>query len=244
MEEREKPVAPQKISILIVDDHPLIRDGLKRLLAFEKDIVVIGEAGTGELALEMARDLIPNVILLDINLPHLNGLQVTARLKATSRYNFGVILLTAHSDREQIIHAIRAGASAFCPKEIEVEKLLETIRYVARGYFVVDNKVYNERGIQDWLNSQVEALAGPYVSDTGEHFTPLSPREMQILRCVTRGQSNKEIAAELKISHQTVKNHMTSILDKLHVEDRTQAAVYALQRGWVRAINRTQPGEE
>ncbi len=238
MGERERQIASRKINVLIVDDHPIMRDGLRRLFEFEEDIAVVGEAGTGELALQMARDLLPNVVLLDINLPTLNGLQVTSLLKSAFRYEVGVILLTAHDDKEQIVHAMRAGASAYCSKEIEPSALIETIRQVARGNYMIGGIVYNERGITDWLNSQVEALAGPYMVDTGDHFVPLSPREMEILRCVTRGLSNKEIASELGISHQTVKNHMTSILDKLNVEDRTQAAVYALQRGWVRAIDR------
>src|SRR5258708_37013629 len=111
---------------------------------------------------------------------------------------------------------------------------MNVIRQVAQGNYMIAGKVYNERGVQEWLNNRVEALSGPYVVDSSEHFVPLSPREMEILRCVTRGLSNKEIASELGISHQTVKNHTTSILDKLNVEDRTQAAVYPLHRGCVR----------
>jgi DNA-binding NarL/FixJ family response regulator len=235
--------ALDKISILIVDDHPIIREGLRKLLELEQDIVVLGEAGTGQQALEMSRTLQPDIVLLDINLPNLNGLQVASQLKS-ARSRIGVILLTAYDDEEQILHAMRAGASAYCPKDIEMERLLDVIRQVSRGNFVIAGKVYNERGVQDWLNSRVEALAGPYVVENGEHFVPLSPREMEILRCVTRGLSNKEIAHELGISHQTVKNHMTSILDKLKVQDRTQAAVYALQRGWVRMSDYRRATEE
>ena len=235
--------AIRKINILIVDDHPIIREGLRKLLEMEPDIVVIAEAGTGEQALLVARQIQPDVVLLDINLPNLNGLQVTAQLKA-DRNRMGVVLLTAYDDDEQILHAMRAGASAYCPKDIETDKLLEVIRQVARGNYVIGGKVYNERGAQEWLNSKVEALTGPYVIDSSEHFVPLSPREMEILRCVTRGLSNKEIAQELGISHQTVKNHMTSILDKLKVQDRTQAAVYALQRGWVRMSDYRRPTED
>jgi DNA-binding NarL/FixJ family response regulator len=235
--------ALHKITVLIVDDHPIIRDGLRKLLEMEQDIVVIAEAGSGEQALELVRQVQPDVVLLDINLPHLNGLQVTSQLKA-DRNRTGVVLLTAYDDEEQVLHAMRSGASAYCPKDIETDRLLEVIRQVARGNYVIGGKVYNERGAQDWLNERVEALAGPYVVDNGEHFVPLSPREMEILRCVTRGLSNKEIAQELGISHQTVKNHMTSILDKLNVEDRTQAAVYSLQRGWVRMSDYRRPTEE
>jgi DNA-binding NarL/FixJ family response regulator len=228
---------------MIVDDHPIIREGLRKLLEMESDIVVIAETGTGEQALDLAREKQPDVVLLDINLPRMNGLQVASLLKA-DRTRTAVVLLTAYDDEEQILHAMRSGASAYCPKDIETGRLLEVIRQVARGNFVIGGKVYNERGVQEWLNSQVEALSGPYVVDSGEHFVPLSPREMEILRCVTRGLSNKEIAHELGISHQTVKNHMTSILDKLNVEDRTQAAVYALQRGWVRVTEYRRPTEE
>jgi DNA-binding NarL/FixJ family response regulator len=228
---------------MIVDDHPIIREGLRKLLEMESDIVVIAETGTGEQALDLAREKQPDVVLLDINLPRMNGLQVASLLKA-DRTRTAVVLLTAYDDEEQILHAMRSGASAYCPKDIETDRLLEVIRQVSRGNFVIGGKVYNERGVQEWLNSQVEALSGPYVVDSGEHFVPLSPREMEILRCVTRGLSNKEIAHELGISHQTVKNHMTSILDKLNVEDRTQAAVYALQRGWVRVTEYRRPAEE
>jgi len=243
MVDHQELQALQKITVLIVDDHPIIRDGLRKLLEMEQDIVVIAEAGTGQQALDIVRQSQPDVVLLDINLPNMNGLQVASQLKA-DRNRTSVVLLTAYDDDEQILHAMRAGASAYCPKDIETDRLLDVIRQVARGNYVIGGKVYNERGAQDWLNEKVEALAGPYVVDNGEHFVPLSPREMEILRCVTRGLSNKEIAQELGISHQTVKNHMTSILDKLNVEDRTQAAVYALQRGWVRMSDYRRPTEE
>jgi DNA-binding NarL/FixJ family response regulator len=239
----DKQELDSKITIVIVDDHPLIREGLHKLLSDEKDIVILGEASTGQQALDLARDVQPDVVLLDINLPDLNGIQVTSKLKS-ERTHMAVVLLTAYDDEEQILHAMRSGASAYCPKDIDVVGLLGVIRQVAKGNFVIAGKVYNERGVQDWMNDKLESLAGPYVVDNGEHFVPLSPREMEILRCVTRGLSNKQIASELGISHQTVKNHMTSILDKLNVEDRTQAAVYALQRGWVRAAEYHRPTDD
>jgi DNA-binding NarL/FixJ family response regulator len=231
------------INVVIVDDHPMIREGLRKLLGDEPDIVILAEAGTGQQALDIAREMQPDVVLLDINLPDLNGIQVTSKLKG-ERTHMAVVLLTAYDDEEQILHAMRAGASAYCPKDIEPDRLMNVIRQVAKGNFVIAGKVYNERGVQEWMNNKLESLAGPYVVDSGEHFVPLSPREMEILKCVTRGLSNKEIASELGISHQTVKNHMTSILDKLNVEDRTQAAVYALQRGWVRVAEYRKPTED
>ncbi len=243
MADHQELNAPRKITVLIVDDHPIIREGLRKLLEMEDDIVVVAEAGNGEQALSIVRQAQPDIVLLDINLPNLNGLQVASLLKA-EHARTGIVLLTAYDDEEQVLHAMRAGASAYCPKDIETDRLLEVIRQVAGGNYVIGGKVFNERSVQDWLSERVEALAGPYVADNGEHFVPLSPREMEILRCVTRGLSNKEIAQELGISHQTVKNHMTSILDKLNVEDRTQAAVYALQRGWVRISDYRRPAEE
>ncbi len=227
-----------KITVLIVDDHPLFRKGLLNVLDMEDDIEVLGECDDGKVGLDMARSLQPDVILLDINLPSMNGLQVTHLLKA-DRINSHVILLTAYDDQEQVLHAMRAGASAYCSKDVTPSTLVDVVRQVAEGRYVVRNQVFDERGVQEWLNAGVEAATGPYMVDPGEHFVPLSPREMEILQFVTRGMSNKEIAFSLGISHQTVKNHMTSILRKLDVEDRTQAAVYALRRGWVRLKDTT-----
>lgn len=217
-----------------------MRDGLMRLLEFADDLDVVGQASNGEEALKLVRELRPEVVLLDINLPKINGIEAAAQIKSEFRRAISVVLMTAHDDQEQIIHAMKSGASAYCSKEIETEKLLDTIRFVAQGGYAIQGKHYTERTLQEWLNQRTEALGGSYLAESGDHFVPLSPREMEILRCVTRGMSNKEIATELGISHQTVKNHMTSVLDKLGVEDRTQAAVYALKRGWVRMITQAQ----
>lgn len=224
----------KKIGVILVDDHPVFRQGLRNLFATEDDIDVLAEGASGEQALVLIQQHHPDVVVLDINLPGMNGLQVTSRLK-TDHVSTAVVLLTAYDDMEQVLHAMRAGGSAYCPKDIEPELLIDIIRQVARGYYVVGNHVFDRDGLKNWLDAGVEAATGPYMIDPGEHFVPLSPREMEILQFVTQGKSNKEIAQSLGISHQTVKNHMTSILKKLDVRDRTQAAVYALRRGWVRA---------
>ncbi|MBN2469486.1 MAG: response regulator transcription factor [Anaerolineae bacterium] len=221
------------ITVLIVDDHPLFREGLSKIFSLETDLEVIGEAADGEQALSMARAARPDVVVIDINLPTMNGLQVTRQLKS-DRTGITIVMLTAYHDQEQVLHAMRAGASAYYPKDVEPSRLVEVIRQCQQGYYIVDDQVFDEVGLRAWLDAGVEAATGPYMVDPTEHFVPLSPREMEILQFVTRGMSNKQIALELGISHQTVKNHMTSILKKLDVEDRTQAAVYALRRGWVR----------
>ena len=231
-----------KITIVIVDDHHIFRQGIEMNLEQHDDIEVIGQGSTGDQALKVIRKLQPNVVLMDINLPIMNGIQVTRQL-VTERLPCGVIMLTAYDDPEQMLLAMRAGASAYCAKEIEPDQLVEVIRHVNAGRYVVNEKVYDREGIEDWMDRGVEEVAGQYYADLGDTFSPLSPREMEILQFVTQGLSNKEIAQNLKISHQTVKNHMTSILRKLAVEDRTQAAVFALRRGWVR-LRDTVPGDE
>jgi DNA-binding NarL/FixJ family response regulator len=225
------------ISVLIVDDHPLFRDGLQKALELEDDIEVVGQCADGEQALVSAARLQPDVVLLDINLPSINGLQVARQLKS-DRSGVSVVFLTAYHDSQQVLHAMRAGASAYCPKDVEPDELLQVIRYVARGYYVVGNKRMDAHELQAWINTNVEAMSGPYTVDPDEHYIPLSPRELEILQSVTNGMSNKEIANRLGISQQTVKNHMTSILKKLNVQDRTQAAVMALRHGWVRIHTR------
>ncbi len=194
---------------------------------------MIGESISGEDALPLLKELRPDVALVDVNLPGINGIQVTRQV-GTERLPIAVVLLTAYDDVEQVLHGFRAGASAYCSKDIQAGKLVDVIRQVARGFFVVGDQVYDKNGIGEWLEKGVESVRRPHLDGEVEAFSPLSPREMEILQYVTRGMSNKEIAGRLGISHQTVKNHMTAILHKLDVEDRTQAAVYALRHGWVR----------
>lgn len=226
------------ISVIIVDDHPLFREGIRNVLRYEADIRVLGEGGNGKQAMELAQELQPDVMLVDINLPLINGMQV-ARNIAGERLHTRVILMTAYDDEEQWLHAMRAGAASYSSKDIEPARLVEVIRYVAAGHYVVGDQVLDSEGVEAWMSGNVQDYSGQFYVDPEETFVPLSPREMEILRLVTRGMSNKEIAQELQISHQTVKNHMTSVLKKLAVEDRTQAAVFALRRGWVRLQDTT-----
>jgi len=206
---------------------------LRDVLETDPGIQVVGEAANGEVAFQMAEDVEPDVMLIDINLPDINGLQVTRRIRA-KQPDLKVIVVTGYDDVEQALHAIRAGASAYCAKDITPETLIQTIYAVQQDRYVVGERKMSHDEVVVWVEEKVGRISGRLITDTEDSFVPLSPREMEILEYVTHGRSNKEIAYALGISHQTVKNHMTAILRKLQVDDRTQAAVYALSRGWVR----------
>lgn len=222
----------QRITVMLVDDHPVFRQGLRRVLESEDDLEVIAEVKDGAEALEVARSAEPNVILLDINLPGMNGLQVARTLKDTA-LKIGIIMLTAYHDDQQVFHAIRAGASAYFPKDVSPRRLIEAIRLVHQGSYVVEDRVLEKPQVGEWLLKEFEQADLDAGEEFGSLLMPLSLREMEILQHIAQGKSNKEIAFDLKISQQTVKNHMTSILRKLAVNDRTQAAIYALRRGWI-----------
>lgn len=220
------------ITLLIVDDHPLFRQGVADALALEEGLRVVGQAADGKHALELIRDLEPDIAVLDVNLPEMNGQQITHQV-TQDKLHTRILLLTGYDDIEQAIHAAHAGAAAYCTKDIQPQGLVGVIREVANGKYVISGNVFNRRELDDWLEHQMEGARRSY-SEPGSPFHPLSDREMEVLSCVVRGMSNKEIAGLLGISHQTVKNHVTSILRKFGVEDRTQAVVYALKRGWVK----------
>jgi DNA-binding NarL/FixJ family response regulator len=221
-----------KITVVVVDDHPLFRQGVVDSFSIEKDFKVLGQAESGTEGLDMIKKLVPQVAVVDVNLPNLNGQQLTRYLRE-AKVRTRVVLLTGYDDRSQVVHSMAAGAAAYCVKDIHPKKLVQIVRAVAEGKYVVSETELDLPGLQRWLTEHTVLSSRAY-SDPGEPFEPLSGREMEVLECVTRGLSNKEIAKSLDISHQTVKNHVTAILRKLNVEDRTQAAVYALQRGWVR----------
>jgi len=199
----------------------------------EEDIIVVGYADNGQDGIGIVRRLNPDVVLLDVNLPDQNGHQVARQIKSELP-EVAVVMLTAYHDVEQSLYAMRAGASAYCAKDIRAEELAEIIRDVASRLYVIEGERLDHDGLQNWINNKLGDVTGPYTEDPEKHFIPLSPRETEILRSVTGGMSNKEIATDLGISQQTVKNHMTSILRKLNVDDRTQAAITAIRHGWVR----------
>lgn len=222
----------ERITVVIIDDHPLFRQGVSDALAIDARLNVVGQAAHGERGLEMLMSLRPQVAVIDVNLPGMNGQQITHEL-VSERIDTRVILMTAYDDGEQMLHAAIAGAAAFCSKDIQPEELTKLVLLVAEGKYVMGGQPMSHADFEVWLNHQLDSVRRSY-SEPGSPFHPLSVREMEVLTLVVKGKSNKEIAALLGISHQTVKNHITSILRKFGVEDRTQAVVYALKRGWVK----------
>ncbi|MCS7178509.1 MAG: response regulator transcription factor [Anaerolineae bacterium] len=220
-----------RIRVLIVDDHPFFREGLRQVLAAEKDLEVVGEAPDGVEAVAQVDRLLPHVVIMDVNLPRLNGLEATRRIKDTHP-EVQVVILTAYDDEEQVYHAVRAGASAYHSKDVSPQELVATIHHICAGRYVLRQTVLTERELGWWLRERYQQFGGEVL--TGERYlAPLSAREMEVLRLMVAGLSNKEIAYRLGISYQTVKNHVTAILEKLGVADRTQATVYALRHGWI-----------
>ncbi len=218
------------IRVAIVDDHPFFRQGVRDVLSAWEGIEIIAEAEDGPSALEIIPAAMPDVVLMDVNLPGMNGLQVMRKLKGKyPQINF--IILTAYDDEEQIYHAVRQGASAYFAKDVSPERLINTVKTVAQGFYVIAGRQMTDRQAEQWLLEKYRRYG---VSPEDATFSPLTPREMEILELIIEGLSNRGIAYRLGISQQTVKNHVTSILAKLHLSDRTQAAIYALRHGWVR----------
>ncbi len=217
----------EDVTIVVIDDHPLLRQGVIDALNLEPDFSVIGQADDGEEGIRLIRESVPRVAVVDINIPGLNGLQVTQQI-VDEKLPTRIVLLTAYDDGEQRKSAWHVGASAYCTKDIQPEALAQLVREVAAGNYPLGehSDVNNLPGVQN--------IRATSMGDTPETYHPLSRREMEVLSYIAHGRSNKEIGVTLGISEQTVKNHITTIFTKLGVNDRTQATLYALQRGWVR----------
>ena len=230
------------IRLLIAEDHALFGQGLRRVLSLEADFEVVAEVKDGEAAISSALELRPDVILMDINMPKINGLQATQQIK--SLWNEArVIVLTAYDDEEQMFFAMRYGAVAYFSKDVPPDQLIEAIRTVCQGKYVVGGRVLDEAKLIEWLLAWYNQHA-TYTNDGEETLMPLSPREMEVLAYIVQGASAKVGAVALGISQQTVKNHLTSIFRKLGVNDRTEAAIVALRRGWIRLQDTGKLSEE
>ena len=220
------------IKVLIIDDHALFRRGIRWTLDEATDIDVVGEAENGTEALLITERAFPDVVLVDINLPGLNGLEV-ARVIKRREPRIRLIVLSVYEDDEQLFNAIKVGAAGYASKAVTPEDLLRMIREVANGAYLINETVMSKPHVAARVLNQFRELTTG--DEANAHlFAPLTSREIEILDCIARGLSNKEIAGQLSISGQTVKNHITSILAKLQVNDRTMAVIFAIQRGWIK----------
>jgi NarL family two-component system response regulator LiaR len=204
------------ISVLIADDHPFVRHGLRTYLETLDDLEVVGEASDGSEAVELAGQLLPEVVLMDLVMPELDGVEATRAIRAASP-STKVIVLTSFDDDEKVFPAIKAGAAGYLLKDVHPAELAEAVRKASRGEALLAPSVA-ARLMQE-VSGERPAAAG------------LTERELEVLRLIARGMSNKLIAHELVVSEKTVKTHVSNILAKLHLADRTQAALYAVREG-------------
>lgn len=213
----------EPITVLLVDDHAVVRQGVRAFLETQPDIAVVGEADSGDAAVGVAAEQAPDVVLMDLVMPGMDGVEATRRLKQVSPRSQVIVLTSYHQD-EHIFPAIRAGALSYMLKDVGPQELANAIRKAAVGEAVLHPRVA-ARVVQE-LHGATKDAVNP--------FTDLSERELEVLKLIADGASNEEIAARLVISEKTVKSHVSNILSKLHVADRTQAAVYAWREGVVR----------
>ena len=209
-----------KIDVLIVDDHAVVRQGLRSLLELHDDIEVVGEATNGLEAVDLTSRSLPDVVLMDLIMPEMDGIEATRRIRALSP-STQVIVLTSFSEDEQVFSAIKAGALSYLLKNVSPADLVKAIQAAYRG--------------EAQLHPEIAKKLMDEVSAAGKRSTPeeLTERELGVLQLLAKGQSNRVIGEELVISEKTVKTHVSNILSKLHLADRTQAAIYALREGLV-----------
>ncbi|MFC7645898.1 response regulator [Streptosporangium lutulentum] len=213
------------IRVLIADDHPVVRQGLRTFLDLQDDLDVVGEAADGAEAVALVESLVPDVLLLDLKMPVLDGLGTLIRLGERGPFP-RVLVLTSVSDREDVAPAMRAGAAGFLYKDVDPAALVQSIRAVHGGQVLLAPEA------AEAMLSEPPGLPGPgTAAPAAGRVTPLTDREREVLTLIAAGRSNREIARELTVAEKTVKTHVSNVLMKLGVQDRTQAALYAVRHG-------------
>lgn len=232
------------VRLILADDHQLFREGLKRIINLEDDLEVVAECSDGQKALEACLKIAPDVILMDINMPKLNGVEATQQIKELCP-NTRIIILSIHDDESYVFEALRQGASGYLLKDMEADLLIEAIRLVSKGQAYihpqVTGKLIDELKRLSIQEAHFSEMNGILREEKEEYFDLpdqswrdlLTRREVEVLQLMTEGRSNRMIGEALFISEKTVKNHVSSILQKMEVNDRTQAVITAIKNGWV-----------
>ncbi|MGH9172826.1 MAG: response regulator [Vicinamibacterales bacterium] len=218
-------------AVMVIDDHPLFRQGIRRLIEESGRYTVVTEATTGYEAIREADIHHPQIIVSDIQLPGVTGLKI-ARILKKQHPKSQIIFLSMHIDDDRLMDAVRAGAAAFLTKDVDAEELVATIDAVVRGEQPINETLMKRPQLAWKVLSEFRTMSDDPASRPQSSMI-LSVREVEVLDCVTQGLSNREVADALYITEQTVKNHMTSVLRKLNVEDRVQAVLFAVKNGWV-----------
>ena len=207
-----------KIGVLIVDDHAVVRRGLRTLLELQEEIEVVGEAANGLEAVEQASQLLPDVVLMDLMMPEMDGIEATRRIRSLSPAT-KVVILTTFAEDDNVFPSIKAGAQGYLLKNVSPPDLVKAIQAAHRGEAQLDPEIAKK------LMDEISTRPSKPASDD------LTGRELDVLRLIARGRNNRDIAGDLILSEKTVKTHVSNILSKLHLSDRTQAAIYALREG-------------
>ena len=215
-----------KTRVLIADDHQVVREGLSAILTTKEDIEVVGLAKDGVEAVEMARTLLPDVVLMDISMPRMNGVEATREIKRENPH-IGVVVLTMYAEEEYIFDLVKAGATGYLLKDADSSQIVKAIRAIAEGESLIHPSVASK------ILNEFSLLAAGKGRKPGRLEHDLTDREITVLELVAEGKTNKEIANVLELSEKTVKNHVRNIFHKLHVYDRTQAAVHAIRKGLI-----------
>ncbi len=224
----------ERIRLLLADDHALFRDGVASIMAAQEDIEVVGEASDGLEALERTSELMPDLILMDINMPRCDGLEATRLIKNQMPY-VKIVMLTVHDEDEKVFEAVKSGAQGYLLKNIRSKELLGLVRGVAKGEAPISPSVAGKI-LKEFASLAQQAERVP------EAVPTLTLREREVLQQVATGAANKQIATALCIAENTVKNHLRNILEKLHLKNRSQAAAYALRQGIILPLSSPQAG--